>query len=183
MKIIETERLILRTWQEEDIEAYYQINQDPKVIEFLAGSMTREQVSDFIAKTNKDQQKHRYCFWALELKDAHELIGFVGLRYINFNLPFTPAVEIGWRLGSKYWGKGYASEGAKASLDFGFNKIGLEEIISFTATINKCSMAVMERIGMKRDTNGDFAHPKLAANHPISQHVLYRIENQVYEEV
>ncbi len=126
MKIIETERLILRTWQQEDAEAYFQINQDPKVIECLRGPMNMEQVNDFILAVNNHGDKHGYTLWATELKETKELIGFIGLNYTDWEAPFTPAVEIGWRLGSQYWGKGYATEGAKAALDFGFNKIGLE---------------------------------------------------------
>jgi RimJ/RimL family protein N-acetyltransferase len=176
MKVIETERLILRTWQAEDADSYFQINQDPKVIEFLAGSMSIEQVYDFITKTNEHQEDHGYSLWAAELKNTNELAGFIGLRYIDFDLPFTPAVEIGWRLGSQYWGKGYATEGAKAVLDFGFNKLGLTEIVSFTVPANKRSIAVMKRIGIKRDKSGDFAHPKLSSDHPLSLHILYRLK-------
>ena len=112
MKIIETERLILRTWKEGDIDAYYQINQDHKVIEFLAGPMSMQQVANFISKTNEHQEKFGYSLWAAELKNTKKLIGFIGLRYIDFDLPFTPAVEVGWRLGSQFWGKGFATEGS-----------------------------------------------------------------------
>ncbi len=97
------------------------------------------------------------------------------MRYIDWQAHFTPAVEIGWRLGSKNWGKGYATEGAKAALEYGFKNCGLSEIVSFTVPNNERSIAVMERIGMKRDLEGDFAHPKLEVEHPLSKHVLYRI--------
>jgi len=126
---------------------------------------------------NKLNDEYGYTFWAVELKETGELIGFVGLKYVDLGLDFTPAVEIGWRLGSQFWGKGYATEGAKAALDYGFNKLGLKEIISFTVPANKSSINVMKKIGMQRDLDGDFAHPKLAAGHPLSKHVLYRIKN------
>lgn len=179
MKIIETERLILRTWKPEDAEAYFQINQDPKVIECLLGPMTTEQVNNFITAKNNQMDKYGYTLWATELKETNELIGFVGLNYTDWESHFTPAVEIGWRLGSQYWGKGYTTEDAKSALDFDFNKIALEEIVSFTVPANKRSISVMEKIGMNRDINGDFAHPKLPKDNPLSQHVLYRIRKNL----
>lgn len=178
--IIETERLILRTWKKEDAEAYFQINQDPKVIEFLRGSLTMEQVNDFIPAVNSHGDKHGYTLWAACLKKTGELMGFIGLNYTDWESHFTPAVEVGWRLGSQYWGKGFATEGAKASLEYGFKQCGLKEIISFTVPANIRSIRVMEKIGLKRDLNGDFTHPKLAADHPLSQHVLYRLRADEY---
>ena len=174
MKIIETERLILRTWESEDAEALFNINQDTKLVEWLGNSMTMEQVKNFIVAKNNQAEKYGYTLWATELKEAGELIGFIGLNYISWEAPFTPAVEIGWRLGSRYWRIGCATEGAKAALDFGFNKIGLEEIVSFTVPANNRSRKVMEKIGMNRDFNGDFTHTKLPTDHPLSKHVLYR---------
>ncbi len=177
MKVIETERLILRTWREEDLKPYFLINQDPKVIEFLRGSLTMEQVSDFLLAVNNHQDVYGYTLWAAELKETNDFIGFIGLNYTDWKAHFTPAVEVGWRLGSAYWGKGYATEGAKASLDYGFEKIGLKEIVSFTVPANKRSIHVMEKIGMTRDFSGDFAHPKLFADHPLSKHLLYRVKS------
>ena len=113
--IIETERLILRTWKKEDADAYFQINQDQKVIEFLCGPLTMEQVNDFIPAVNNHQDKRGYTLWAACLKETGEFMGFIGLNYTDWEASFTPAIEVGWRLGSQYWGKGYATEGAKAS--------------------------------------------------------------------
>jgi RimJ/RimL family protein N-acetyltransferase len=103
---METERLILRKWCEADIEPYCHINQDPKVIEFLRGSMTRKECEDFITEINRRIDKLGFGLWAVELKETQELIGFVGLHIPDFEAHFMPTVEIGWRLGSKYWGKG-----------------------------------------------------------------------------
>lgn len=178
--IIETARLILRTWEKEDAEAYFQINQDPKVIEFLRGPLSMDQVNEFIPAVNKHHEKHGYTLWAVELKQTGELMGFIGLNYIDWESHFTPAVEIAWRLGSQYWGKGYATEGAKASLEYGFKKCHLKEIVSFTAPVNVRSSRVMEKIGLKRDMKGDFAHPKLLASHPLSQQILYRLTVDEY---
>ena len=173
--IIETERLILRTWKKEDADPYFQINQDPKVIELLRGPLTMEQVNDFIPAVNHHQDKHGYTLWAVELKETGELMGFIGLNYTDWESNFTPAVEVGWRLGSQYWVKGFATEGAKAALKYGFEKCGLKEIVSFTVPANVRSLRVMEKIGLKQDVNGDFAHPKLPADHKLSHHVLYRL--------
>ncbi|HVV69747.1 MAG TPA: GNAT family N-acetyltransferase [Gammaproteobacteria bacterium] len=178
MKIIETARLILRTWQSEDLDPYYRINQDPKVIEFLLGTMSQEEVKQFIDKNNQQQETRGFTLWAAELKVTHELIGFIGLNYTDWPAHFTPAVEVGWRLGSEYWGNGYATEGAKACLDYGFNQCGLKEIVSFTVPANLRSIRVMERIGMLRDVNDDFSHPRLASEHRLSRHVLYRIKHK-----
>lgn len=174
---LQTDRLILRTWKKEDAPEFFKINQDPKVIEFLNSSLTIEQVNDFITSRNDHNDKYGYTLWATCLKETGALIGFIGLNYTDWKSHFTPTVEVGWRLGSQYWGKGYASEGAKASLDYGFRKCGLSEIVSFTVPANIRSIRVMEKIGLTRDVNCDFAHPQLTANHPLSQHVLYRLRN------
>jgi len=173
--VIETERLILRTWQASDIEPYYAIMQDPKVTELLLGPLTREQISVFIERSNKAYAEEKYCLFAVEEKASGNLIGYVGLCKVPYETPFTPAIEIGWRLGSQYWGKGYATEAARAVLSYAFTVLKLTEVVSFTSTLNVRSMRVMEKIGMQRDMNGDFAHPRLAPDHTLSKHVLYRI--------
>ena len=175
MKVIETERLILRSWEADDAEAYYRINQDAKVIEFLLGPLSIQQVNNFIGGMNQQFEETGFTLWAVEEKKSGDLIGFIGLNIPKWESEFTPCVEIGWRLGSQYWGNGYASEGAKAVLEYGFNQCKLNEIVSFTVPENLRSIRVMERIGMMHDLNGDFAHPKLAVDHKFSQHVLYRI--------
>lgn len=180
--IIETERLYLRTWETSDVQPYWAINQDPKVIEFLPGPMTMEAVNQFIVAKNQQQAERGFTLWATELKATRELIGFVGLNYTNWEAHFTPAVEVGWRLGSRYWGNGYATEGAEAALEFGFNTIGLNEIVSFTVPMNNRSLRVMEKIGLRYDPKDDFRHPKLALDHPLSQHVLYRLKKADYLE-
>ena len=179
MVVIETERLILRTWKDSDKLDYYRINQDPRVIEHLTGSITLEEASAIADKINLKQAEKGFCLWAVELKSTGEFIGFIGLNYVDWPAHFTPAVEVGWRLGSQFWGHGYATEGAKAAVYFGFKKCGLKEIVSFTVPANIRSIKVMERIGMKRDLDGDFAHPKLSIDHRLSKHVLYRIQTDI----
>lgn len=176
MKVLETERLILRTWKEEDVQDYYEINLDPKVIEFLLGSLTVDECRVFVEKMNKQFDEKGYTLFAVELKETGELLGFIGLNYTDFKSDFTPCVEIGWRLSSKYWGQGLATEGALASLKYAFEKCGLDKIISFTAVGNEKSVRVMEKIGMTRVVDGDFAHPKLPLDHRLSKHIRYEIQ-------
>lgn len=178
--IIETERLLLRTWLPKDIEPYYLINQDPKVIEYLLGPLSQEKVETFITRANTQQKERGFTLWAVELKESQHLIGFIGLNYTDWESKFTPAVEIGWRLGSQYWNKGYATEGAKAALKYGFEKMGLNEIISFTVPENVRSIQIMKKIGLKRDVHSDFSHPKLSLDHKLSKHILYRITKEEY---
>lgn len=113
-------------------------------------------------------------------KQTREFIGFIGLNYTDWESSFTPAVEVGWRLGSQYWGKGYATEGAKACLYYGFKKCCLKEVISFTVPANLRSIGVMEKIGLKRDLNADFVHPKLPSHHKLSHHILYKLTADEY---
>lgn len=129
----------------------------------------------FIQGANEAIEKYNFGLWAATLKENDSLIGFIGLNIPGFETHFTPCVEVGWRLGSEYWGKEYAPEAAKACLEYGFNKIGLDEIVSFTVPANTKSIRVMEKIGMKRDINGNFKHPKLPYDHSLSEHVLYRL--------
>ncbi|MDQ5940511.1 MAG: hypothetical protein QG632_237 [Candidatus Dependentiae bacterium] len=176
MKILETERLILRTWREADIEPYLAINQDPKVFEWGLGiPMARERVETFIADMNKGFATDRFSAFAVEEKSSGNLIGYVGLCRVPWESHFTPAIEIGWRLASSSWGKGYATEAARAVLQYGFEVLKLDEVVSFTSPLNVRSQRVMEKIGMTRDMKGDFNHPRLAADHRLLQHGLYRI--------
>lgn len=172
----ETERLILRKWREEDTVSFCAINNDPKVIEFLRGAMSLKECKNFIAKTNLRIEKWGFGLWSVALKGDEESIGFVGLNCPDFESHFTPCVEIGWRLASRHWGKGYAVEAAKASLKIGFENFDLKEIVAFTVPKNLRSISVMEKIGMKRDFAGDFNHPKLPLDHHLSRHILYRVQ-------
>lgn len=176
MKVIETERLILRTWEDDDAEPYYRINQDPKVLEFLPGPMTINQAKVFIFEMNQRFTEYNYTLWAAEEKATASLMGFIGLQVPRWQAHFSPCVEVGWRLGSEYWGKGYAPEGARAALDYGFNTLNFSEIVSFTVPANHRSIRVMEKIGMQRDFEGDFEHPNFIPDHPLCKHVLYRVK-------
>ncbi len=181
MIVVETERLILRTWTKEDIDPYYCINQDYKVVEFLLKTSSIDQVEKFISNMNHQFHALGYTLFAAEEKLSGKLMGFIGLNVPKWTSHFTPCVEIGWRLGSDHWGKGYATEGAKAILDYGFKNGALNEIIALTVPDNLRSLRVMDKIGMDRDINGDFIHPMVPLGHMLSQHVLYRIRQENFD--
>ncbi len=178
--ILETERLILRTWNDDDLENYYQINQDQKVTEFLLVTPTMEQVKEFMHGMNEQYKELNYTLFAAVEKSSHALIGFIGLNPPKWESHFTPCVEIGWRLGSKYWGMGYATEGAEAVLAYGFDQCHLNEIVSFTVHENIRSRRVMEKLSMEHDSADDFNHPLVPVDHKLLKHVLYRINRQKY---
>jgi RimJ/RimL family protein N-acetyltransferase len=180
MKVIETDRLILRTWRESDAAKYCQINQDPKVIELVRLPMTMQEAEEFIQTANQQYEKLGYTLWAAEEKSTGNLTGFIGLNRVTWQKPFGPAVEIGWRLGSEYWQQGYATEGARAVLTYGFTHCELTEIIAFTVPENVRSVRVMEKIGMQRDMQGDFLHPNLPLDHKLSKHILFKITKTSY---
>ncbi len=175
VEMIETKRLILRAWQESDLAPFAEINACQKVCEFLPKQLSREESDALVQRLQGHMDKHGYSFFAVELKEANEFIGFTGLFYPSFDAHFTPAVEIGWRLSSSHWGQGYAPEAAKAALNYGFYEVGLEEIVAITVPDNMKSRRVMEKIGMVCDPDGDFMHPSLPDGHPLRRHVLYRI--------
>jgi RimJ/RimL family protein N-acetyltransferase len=120
--------------------------------------------------------------WALELVASGELIGFTGMDLATYEAHFAPAVEIGWRLASSAWGHGYATEAALAVLAFGFEELECREIVACTVPANRRSRAVMERLGMTHDPRENFEHPEIAAGHPLSRHVLYRLSAKHWRE-
>ncbi len=174
-QFVRTDRLLLRTWRQEDLEPFAALNADPEVMECLPKLLDRQESDDLAARLRDQFETRGYGRWAVEVPGVAPFIGFVGLACVDFPAPFTPCVEIGWRLAREHWGKGYASEAARASIRFGFEKLGLEEIVSFTVPHNVRSRAVMERIGMTRSPEEDFDHPVLPAGHKLRRHVLYRI--------
>jgi RimJ/RimL family protein N-acetyltransferase len=168
-----TERLLLRPWKPEDRAPFAALNADPEVMEHFPALLTREESDAAIERFQLNLEAHGYTLWALEIRDTGEFIGMTGIQNFPFDTHFTPAVEIGWRLARSAWGHGYASEAARASLDYGFETAGLKEIVAMTATTNLRSQAVMERLGMTRDPADDFDHPKVSEG-PLRRHVLYR---------
>ena len=180
---VTTERLLLRQWREEDLAPFAKLNADPRVMEYFPKLQTREESDASVKRVSEHIQQSGWGFWAAALLETGEFIGFIGLQPVPFQAAFTPAVEIGWRLAFEHWGKGYATEGAKAALQYGFEKLHLQDIVSFTATGNMRSRAVMERIGMHHEPNNDFDHPKLPDGHPLRRHVFYRITADAWQNL
>lgn len=173
---ITTDRLILRPWTESDLSPFAALCADPRVMECFPSVKTFDESKQEYERICGHIDQYGFGFWAAELKSTHQFIGFIGIKHVMFETPFTPAVEIGWRLAHEFWGKGYASEGAKAALEFGFTELGLDEIVSFTVPDNIRSQSVMQKIGMTHDPKDDFDHPLLPKNHQLSRHVLYRMK-------
>ncbi|GAA2725795.1 GNAT family N-acetyltransferase [Actinocorallia aurantiaca] len=173
--MLRTERLLVRRWREEDRGPFAELNADPEVMEHFPSVLTREESDAIADRIESRMAEDGFGFWALEVAESGEFVGFTGIARTRFDSHFTPAVEIGWRLGRGSWGRGYASEAAKAVLEYGFTEAGLDEIVSFTAVGNVRSQAVMRRIGMIRDENEDFEHPFVPEGHALRLHVLYRL--------
>jgi ribosomal-protein-alanine N-acetyltransferase len=180
--VIETERLLLRRWRNDDLAPFAALNADPAVMEHLPSLLDRAGTADLVRRIEEHFEAHGFGLWCVEVRDGPSCIGFVGLTRVRFETPFTPAVEVGWRLAHAAWGHGYASEGARAALDFAFDALRLREVVSFTVPANRRSRAVMERIGLAHDPDGDFDHPLLPEGHRLRRHVLYRITREAWRE-
>jgi RimJ/RimL family protein N-acetyltransferase len=179
--VLKTERLILREWRDDDLDAFAAMGQDREVMASFPSLVTREQSEAVIARLRAHQARAGFCLWAVEAPGVAPFIGFTGLARPAFTAPFTPCIEIGWRLARAYWGMGYAVEGARAALAFAFDTIGADEVVAFLIPSNARSESVCRRLGMLRDLHGDFDHPMIpedaisVAGHPQRRHLLYRI--------
>jgi len=172
--VLHGDRVLLRGWRADDLAPFAALNADPRVMEHYPAPLTRAQSDALVRERIVPQLAERgYGLWAVEVPGVAPFVGFVGLQVPGFEARFTPCVEIGWRLAFPFWGRGYATEAARAAVAFGFATAGLEEIVSFTVPANRRSIAVMERLGMTPD--GEFAHPRLPPGHPLQRHVLYRL--------
>ena len=173
--MIRTERLLLRRWRDADSEPFAAMNADPAVVEHLQGPLSRERSDDFIDRIEAHWEAEGWGLWAVEAPDVASFIGYVGLWPADYVQPGM--VEVGWRLAHDQWGHGYATEAARAALEYGFTEVGLAEIVSFTVPQNERSWRVMERIGLVRDLSGDFDHPRVdpVAYPELVRHVLYRL--------
>ncbi|HXZ12505.1 MAG TPA: GNAT family N-acetyltransferase [Candidatus Sulfotelmatobacter sp.] len=172
MGAISTERLLLREWREADRQAFAAINADARVMEFMPAPLTRAESDALADRIEAHFRERGFGLFAAELRESGAFIGFIGLSVPRFEAKFMPCVEIGWRLSADYWGRGLATEGARAVLRYGFETLGLEEIVSFTVPANLASRHVMEKIGMRHRAEHDFDHPGLPEGHPLRRHVL-----------
>lgn len=172
---IETARLILRSWRDADRAPFAALNADPEVMRYFPAPLSREESDALADRVVAAMAARGWGWFAVEVKDGQPFIGFVGLNVPSYQIPCGPCVEVGWRLARSAWGSGCATEAASAAVTFGFERLGLGEIVSFTAVGNGRSQAVMERLGMIRDPADDFDHPLLEEGHPLRRHVLYRL--------
>jgi len=169
-----TGRLVLRQWRASDRGPFADMNASPVVMEHFPALMSRAASDAFVDRMSAHIDSDGWGLWALEVAETGEFIGFTGLSVPSFEAHFMPAVEVGWRLAPRAWGKGYATEAARRALAYGFETLGLREVVSFTATTNTRSQSVMRRIGMTHDPVDDFDHPAIDASSPLQRHVLYR---------
>jgi RimJ/RimL family protein N-acetyltransferase len=172
---LQTERTILRPWADSDIEPWVALNADARVMEFFPSTYTRERAERSAALLRERLERVGYGWWVLEIKDGASFAGVIALQDVPFEAPFTPALEIGWRLRHDHWGHGYATEGARAALAFAFSELQRDEVVALTAAVNDRSRRVMKRLGMTRNPEDDFEHPAVEPGHPVRPHVLYRI--------
>lgn len=169
-----TARLRLRQWRSGDRDPFFQLNSDPEVMRYFPAPLDRAASDAMAQRCERLIAQQGWGFWAVEIPGAADFIGFVGLHIPSANLPFEPCVEIGWRLAKRFWGQGYATEAANGALEVAFQRLNLEEIVSFTSLLNRRSQAVMERLQMTRSPD-NFIHPAVPVESPLREHCLYRI--------
>ncbi len=184
-KRLETDRLLMREWRDSDRDPFAAMSADPAVMEFFAGTLTREVCDEFVDSIRQHFAEHGFGLWAVECKpqssDLVPFVGFVGLVVHSFEAHFTPCVEVGWRLAREHWGQGYASEAAKAAVAYAFDELALDEVVSMTVPANVRSRRVMEKVGMERDPADDFEHPRVPEGHELRPHLLYRLSREKFE--
>jgi ribosomal-protein-alanine N-acetyltransferase len=175
VEVTRTDRLLLRPWCDDDAAPFAAMNADARVMEHLPAPLSREESDAFVTRIRAHWAERGFGLWAVEVPGVTPFAGFVGLMAPAFEAHFTPCVEVGWRLAAEHWGKGYAIEGARAAVAWGFGQLGLGEIVSMTVLANVRSRRVMERLGMTRDPGDDFDHPRIPLGHRLRRHILYRL--------
>ncbi|MCE2971490.1 MAG: GNAT family N-acetyltransferase [Burkholderiales bacterium] len=169
-------RVRLRPWRPDDLDEFAALNADLRVMEFFPAVLSRDETAAALARVQAVIAERGWGWWCLDVDGG--CAGFVGLSQPNFEAHFTPCVEVGWRLAHRCWGRGYAVEGARLALAYGFEVLGLPEIVAFTAQGNQRSQRVMEKLGMTHDATDDFDHPRLPEGHALRRHVLYRLKRE-----
>lgn len=174
--IFKSKRLGFRNWTNEDSDEFSKLNSDEEVMKHFPKTLSKNEVKEFIGRLKKHYDKNGYTYYATEIIETKEFIGMIGLAYQEYKSNFTPAIDIGWRLKRDAWGKGYATEGAKRCLEYAFNELEINKIISVCTVKNKKSENVMKKIGMTK--KGEFNHPELI-NHPeYKRHYCYEINKK-----
>ncbi|MBV8166048.1 MAG: GNAT family N-acetyltransferase [Alphaproteobacteria bacterium] len=170
---LRTKRLLLRDWRDDDLEPFAALARDPEVMRHLR-PLDRAGSDALVSRIRGHCAEHGFGLWAVEIPGHAAFIGFVGLVHVPQEMPFAPAIEIGWRLASAHWRRGYATEAATAARNAGFEQFGFPEIVAYTRPANVRSERVMQRLGMHHDPADDFDHPLIPVGDPLSRHVLYR---------
>jgi ribosomal-protein-alanine N-acetyltransferase len=176
--MLRTDRLLLRRWTDDDRDPFARINADPEVMRYRLAPLSRQESDDLIDEIESCIDQNGFGLWAVERTEDGRLLGFTGLAVSDFGAPFCPAIDIGWRLAQDVWGNGYATEGARAALDFAFNELQLAEVVAHTTTLNERSQAVMRRLGMTHDPSDDFDGPWYPVGHPLRRFALYRVNGK-----
>jgi RimJ/RimL family protein N-acetyltransferase len=179
-----TERLVLRNWYERDRDLFHRINSDDRVMRFFPFRRDRAESDAFLDRIRADIDERGYGFCAAERIVDGACIGFVGVHPTRMEPVFPPGtIEIGWRLAPEFWGRGYVTEAGNAWLDFAFQKLGVDEVVSFCVIDNLASEAVMRRLGMRREPGRDFDHPGIPPSHPkLLRHVLCAMSRADWEQ-
>jgi RimJ/RimL family protein N-acetyltransferase len=180
---LHTRRCVLRQWKDSDLAAWCAMNADAEVRRWFPSVATEEQARGEAGRCREAIAQRGWGMWALEVPGVFAFAGFVGLNVPHYDAPWVPAVEVGWRLPRAAWGQGLATEAAQAALGFGFVELALREIVAITVPANAPSLRVMTRLGMERDDDGDFDHPKIDAQHPLRRHVLYRLSRDAWQRL
>ena len=180
---LRTNQLRLRRWKKSDLGPFAALNSDLEVMEHFPSVLSGAETARMIDRIEAGFEEHGFGLWAIEQTDTRDFIGFTGLSVPSFEAHFTPAVEVGWRLARRYWGAGYATAAAGAAMDYGFNTIGLSEIVSFATPANTRSTAVMARLRMTHDPADDFDHPNQPKGSHLRRHVLCRMSTARWSEL
>lgn len=175
MNALETDRLILRDWQPEDVAAFAALNGNPRVMEYLPAVLDRAGSDALLGRIRDHDARHGFALWAVEVKGGPSFVGAIGLLRVPDTLPFHSALELAWRLDAPFWGHGYATEAARRCLEMAFADLGAERVVAYTVPANMRSRAVMERLGLRRVADGDFDHPALPEGHRLRRHALYAL--------
>ena len=179
---LRTGRLLLRHWLASDRLPFAALNTDPVVMEHFPAPLSAADSDAFVDRIEDHFERKGWGLWAVELQSTGSFIGYVGLWPATFAAHFTPAVEVGWRVSREHWGRGLAPEAGRAAVSDGFARLGVDEIVSFTATTNVRSQRVMEKLGMHRDGRDDFDHPAVPEGSPLRRHVLYRVRRTEWHD-
>ena len=173
--MIQTERLLLRAWRDDDAEPFAALNADPEVMHDYPAPLTRAESDTKLARYRTSYEDHGFSRWVVERKADGAFVGYVGMMRANPGWPLPSAIEIGWRLIRPAWGFGYATEAARAAIADGFERLGFDEILACTSAVNLRSQAVMMRVGMTRDPSRDFDYPQASPGRPESRAWAYYI--------